>query len=719
MQTLKKLAPCLSFAACALAATAADAGEGMWLPEQLPALADDLRAQGLQLDPTALADLDAAPLNAIISLGGCSASFVSSEGLVVTNHHCAVGALQRNSSPESNLLEDGHYARTRSEEVWAGPGSRVYVTRAMTDVTDAVHGAMAEAADDRARFLAADAVKKELVAACEETPGRRCQVATYDGGRAYRLIEQLEIEDVRIVYAPEHMVGFFGGDTDNWMWPRHAGDFTFFRAYVGQDGEPASHSEDNVPYQPESWLTVSTEPVDEGDFVMVAGYPGRTRRNFTGDEMRRTRDHVYPWNIATMDAMLAILDAEMEADEQAAVFLNGMRFGLANYHKNNHGMLDSFVRTGAVEQALARDAQLREHLAALETEEGAAHLAAYDELHALLEASRLTADRDAPLGWMNWGVNLLSAANTAVWLAHERMKPDAERDAGYQERDEQRLIERMQRVDYSFWEPADRAMLTYFADVLVALEGDLEVAPLRAWADAHGGVEAAVAATYEATTLGESDARMGLLSLSVEELEGLGDPIVDLALAMYPMRRQLFDDDQRKSGALQRLRPVYLEALQAWSPREVSPDANGTLRVTYGLVRGYTPRDGVWYPPHTTVAGVPEKHTGEGEFDAPDALLDAISAGEWGRWAHPALGSVPIDFLSTLDTTGGNSGSATLNARGELCGLLFDGNYESMASDWLFDSVMTRSIHVHIVYALWMAEYVHGMSALLEELGVD
>lgn len=710
-------------ATCTLASSAM-AGEGMWLPEQLESRAEDLRAQGLELEASALANLDAAPLNAIISLGGCSASFVSPEGLVITNHHCAVGGLQLNSTPENNVLEDGVYAHNREDEPWAGPGSRVYVTRSMQDVTAQISEAAAGAGDDdAARYLAVEDAQKALVATCEETEGVRCAVAAFDGGARYRLIEQLEIQDVRIVYAPPHMVGFYGGDEDNWMWPRHTGDFTFFRAYVGPDGAPAEYSEDNVPYEPESWLQVADEVVDEGDFVMVAGYPGRTYRHRTGYEMQWARDVTYPWNVDTMGSVLEILDRHIEADEEAAVALSSMRFGISNYHKNNQGMLDGFEASGAVDRAMQRDDGLRLWLA-LQSEPGGEPGPAWeediDELAQLLEDQRATSRRDRLLGWAAWNASLVGLANSAVWNAYEQQKPDAQRESGYQERDQARLRERVARIDRTLHVPAEVEVFTYYLNRIAELPEPYQV---LAWQDEivtgsmlGNGYYGLVSNIYEESELTESDVRAGLYDMSVAELEAMDDPIVNMALKLYSLRRAVRDRDDALEGAALRLRPSYLAAMEAFTGEETYPDANSTLRVTYGMVQGYSPRDGMHYTPLTTVQGVVAKDTGVEPFDAPDDLVEHINAGEWGEYAHPRLQTVAVNFLSTLDTTGGNSGSATLNSRGELCGLLFDGNYESMASDWLFDPVATRSIHVSMGYVLWMAEHVHEMTELLEEL---
>ena len=343
----------------------------------------------------------------------------------------------------------------------------------------------------------------------------------------------------------------------------------------------------------------------------------------------------------------------------------------------------------------------------------------------VIEVGRVSEERDRLLGWMGWGVDLLSIANTSLWLAHERGKPDLERDSGYQERDWPRIRERFERLDRSFVAEADRRFLAYFMRRLDELDDPTVESVVELFLSFAGDDEtddphrAAAEAVYAQTFLIDAAERLALLEAPVEDFEHSRDPILQLAAALYPIWRERADRDEALSGASSRLRPQYIAALREFSPMLVYPDANGTLRVTYGLVRGYSPRDAVWHQSFTTVEGIVEKHRDADPFDAPDDVLSAIAEQEWGPYADPELGSVPVDFLSTLDTTGGNSGSVTFNARGELCGLLFDGNYESMGSDWVFDPVSTRSIHVSSQYMLWTLDRVDGAHRLLREMGID
>ncbi|MEC8138624.1 MAG: S46 family peptidase, partial [Pseudomonadota bacterium] len=274
-------------------ANVAVADEGMWQPHQLPELESVLKAKGLSIDVESISKLTEFPMNAVISLGGCTASFVSPKGLVVTNHHCAYGSIQYNSTTENNILENGFLAKTTGEEVPAAPGSRVYVTEEVVEVTDKVNQGT-EKLTGKARFDAIQANEKALVSECEQDQSYRCNVYTFHGGLEYYLIKSLEIKDVRLTYAPAMGVGKYGGDIDNWMWPRHTGDFSFYRAYVGKDGKPAEYSEDNVPYQSDAFLKVSAKGVQEGDFVMVTGYPGSTNRYRISPEVDYVFNTAYP-----------------------------------------------------------------------------------------------------------------------------------------------------------------------------------------------------------------------------------------------------------------------------------------------------------------------------------------------------------------------------------------------------------------------------------------
>ncbi|MFN7136737.1 MAG: S46 family peptidase, partial [Thermomonas sp.] len=333
--------------ALTLAGGTAHADEGMWMPSQLPQLAAQLKAAGFQGDPAALADVTADPLAAVISLGGCTASFVSPQGLIVTNHHCAMGAIQLNSTPGRNLIRDGFNAAAMADEVSAGPAARAWVTVGFTPITDRIL-AGAKGKTGRAYFDAVEAAKKAAVAECERDAGHRCSVADMYYGSEFYLIKQLELQDIRLVYAPPEAIGNYGDEIDNFMWPRHSGDFAFYRAYVGKDGKPAEYAPDNVPYVPPAVLPVSTTPVKAGDFAMVAGYPGVTFRLRTASEFATQVDWLLPARVEMLDGLIRTIDAATAGSDEKRVRYASTVASLKNNLKRAQGELDGLRRSDAV-----------------------------------------------------------------------------------------------------------------------------------------------------------------------------------------------------------------------------------------------------------------------------------------------------------------------------------------------------------------------------------
>jgi hypothetical protein len=710
----------------------------MWMPSQIPALAPQLQELGFRGDPDAFTDLTGQPMGAIVWLGGCTASFVSPEGLMATNHHCAAGALQYNSTPERNLLRDGFLAKTRGEELSNGPGARVWVTVSFANVTDAITGDIAVDLDDLARQELIDRRIKERTARCEEG-GLHCKVASFFEGLAYYELAQLEIADVRLVYAPAEGIGNFGGETDNWRWPRHTGDWSFFRAYVGPDGEPAPYSRDNVPYEPKHWLKVQPRGVAAGDLVFVVGYPGRTQRHYTWEEVKAVVEWTYPSTIRRYEEQIAILEELSAGDEELKIKASGRLRGLHNYLTNRRGMLEGLVGGGLLARKEREQKELVEWIAAdPDRQKRYGHV--LPALAALEEASVDTRQRDEileqllpPLGYRKRTsrASFVSVAHTALLLAAARSKDDLDRERGLQERDWGPILEVQERLGRSLDPRIDRALLRWALVRAAALPADqrlreidklVGLTPGMLAADSARAIDAWLDQAYSETRMSDDGFRLSLFEMSSFELEALDDPFVVLAEALDPLYQANLEAEKRAEGARSRLRPLYVEALIEKADGPVAPDANSTLRVTYGQVKGVDARDGVYWKPFTTLAGIEAKHTGEGEFDAPDAELEAIAALRSGRetpYVAEPLGDVPVDFLSTVDTTGGNSGSPTLNGRGEFVGLLFDGTYDTIASDFLFDPVHTRSIHADVRYMLWVMGEVDGASHLVEEMGVS
>lgn len=710
--------------ACVLALTAVVAGadEGMWMLHQVGDLNGKLRSMGSQLGALDLWDpaTGAGLASATPSLGGCSASFVSPDGLVATNHHCAFGAIQMNSTPEHDYLTDGFLARTRAEELPART-SRVYVFKGTEDVTAQVRGVVDPKASPEQRAAAVEQREKELVAACEKQ-GFRCQVAAmYNGGRFY-LFRQLELRDVRLVYAPPRGIGEYGGEVDNWMWPRHTGDFSFLRAYVGPDGKPAEYSPDNVPFKPERFLRIATAPVKEGDFTMIVGYPGKTFRYRLASEIAHDLEFAHPGRIKLLRDWIAILEERGATSKEVEIKLASVLKGLFNSVKKTEGMRLGLERGGLVAAKKAEEEKLAAWVAA-----DPGRLQRWGQVLPALERAlaerRLTRDRDLLMGSLPRASSLLGAAITLNRWCAQKGKADLEREAGFQTRDERSIRMRLATLQRNLDVPTEKAVLSYFLRRAQALPAAQRIAALdRALADTGKTGEEAIGALltrlFAATQLADQAVRMGALELDAEALAARRDPMLELGAELAREVRAGEAADRRLEGETLLAGAAYLDALAAFRNHPLYPDANGTIRFTFATVQGYHPRDGVFYTPFTTLEGVLAKHTGEEPFNCPPGLLLAHEKVGPGAYGDAALGALPVNFLSTNDITGGNSGSPIMNGKGELVGLAFDGNWESMTSDYEFDPAITRTINVDARYMLWVMEHVDMAHNLLREMGV-
>ncbi len=694
-------------------ASVAQADEGMWLPSQAPEIAAQMKAAGAEISPEELANLSKAPMNAIVSLGGCSGSFVSPDGLVATNHHCVYGSIQYNSKPGQDYLTDGFLAKSNADEVAAAPGSRIYVIEDLRNVTTDMMKGVSAKVTGRARFDAMDANRKSLIAACEKQANRRCDVRPYFNGERYYLQQQLEIKDVRLVYAPAGGTGNFGGETDNWQWPRHTGDFGFYRAYVGPDGSSAAYAKDNVPYKPKSWLKIAKQGLKEGDFVMLAGFPGNTDRSRTTSETRHYFDKLYPLQQKLLSDYSDLTNRETAGNQDWAIkYANSVK-GADNTKKNLLGKMAgadaiSLVARKAEDEAgftawvnadPKRKSQYGPQIAALE---------------ALLEEDSKSDLRDIKAGQMG-RAQLLGAASALYRWAKEREKPDAKRDAGYQDRDKLPFTERMKQIERRFAPEVDRKMLEWALTHYRGLPATEQDLAMLAKLDSIG-----LDKLYAGTKLGSTAARLEWLEKPAAAFEASDDPFIQLAVAAYADGERRRSDDKAMSGKLQAAWRDYMTARLDYAKainRPAYPDANGSLRVTYGKVASRK-RDGQVWTAFTTAEGMAEKHTGKGEFDAPDKAIALVKAKDYGAYVAPELGTLPVNYLTTVDITGGNSGSATLNAKGEFVGLAFDGTLDGVISDWWFEPSIIRTIHVDHRYMLWTMDKVDGAERLLKEMGV-
>lgn len=695
----------------------------MWLPHELPdEVMQDMSAGGLELTREDIYNSSGTGVaNAVIRVGatGC---FVSPDGLILTNHHVAFGAVQRISTPDENYIEQGFLARKRADEVPAH-GYIGYVIQSAEDVTDRVLDAVDPSMSPLDRYMAIENRTKEIVRDAEAGGDVYCEVSTFSGGARYLLYTYLKIKDIRVVYVPSRSIGEYGGDIDNWMWPRHTGDFSFLRAYVAPDGKTAEFSEDNVPYRPGIYLRIAPEGLSEGDFGIIIGFPGRTRRYLTSHALAEYEDFEYPQRIRLYRQMVEILEAQCRADRVACVKVASMIKGINNRLKNNEGMLEGFTRYNLVQRqrseerrfmtASDADPEIRDEYGTL-----------VNEFEALYKERSKFAMKDLVLDLMSDRGSLISQAILLYKWSIEKQKDDMDREPDYMDREIPDLRRRLRVFQMGFHRGSDRALLSMFLREMMDLPGGQRIQVLddmfegKRGAELDKAFEAYLDGLYENTKLDRVEERLRMFDLAHDDLMEEGDAFIDLAANLYHEDQMRIERDKIFEGSLSILMPKWIETIAERSGAIPYPDANGTMRINYGVVEGYSPRDAVDFASFTTLRGVVEKNTGVPPFDCPERILELAAQRILGSYVHPALDDVPVNLLTTHDSTGGNSGSPLLNRRGEVVGCLFDGNYEAMTCDFLFQDDVTRSIHVDIRYVLFVAEFVDGAHNVLQELGL-
>lgn len=709
------------FAALALVlglALIAGADEGMWMPHQMKDL--NLRAMGLQMDPDNLYKKDGTGLmSAVVNLGGGTGEFVSPSGLILTNHHVAYGAIQRASSKEKDYINDGFMARNQGEEIQA-QGYQAGVLLGYEEVTAKVNAYFKPKMTPRQRYDAFDKAQKEIVAAGEKLgKDLRCTLASMYSGNAYYLYTFKQIRDVRLVFAPPQDLGNFGGETDNWMWPRHTCDFSFLRAYVAPDGTAADYSPTNVPYSPKVWLKVSLDGFKEGDFTFVMGYPGRTYRNYALPELKSDQENMAQ-RIKDIQDRIAFYEAAGKDNKEVEIRYASLVKGLYNGLKNMQGKLEGFVKDDLVSRKAAQEKELIDWInadAARVKKYGAAPAA----LEAFLARQKAFGARTELLNGVLNGSTILSQAYSILRAVNEIQKPDKDREQAFQERNLPRLKQGIQLADRGYVFSTDRELLKWTLKRLKAVHPDDADWPasLKGLAAGSGAeIDARVDAMYAKTTLGDPAKRLELLGLKPAQLAAVDDPFLKLAAGMEQELKGVREESKGMGREGADIKMTYEAAIMEMKKGTYPPDANGTIRFTYGPVLGYQPRDAVLYLPQTTVKGVIEKDTGVFPFKVPAKIKELWKAKDFGPYADARLKDVPACFLNTTNVTGGNSGSPTLNAKGEQIGIIFDMTYESVIGDYIIIPELQRSISVDLRYVLWVTDKFSGATQIIREMGL-
>ena len=657
----------IALLAAAALLPSARADEGMWLPMLISQRIEHMHEKGFTLDAEDIYSINQASLKDAVVLfgGGCTGEVVSPEGLLFTNHHCGYSQIQKHSSVEHDYLKDGFWALERSDEL-PNPGLSVMFLEYMQDVTSELSSATDRQAAIDSLVTSAEAAGKGLSASVEE----------FYYGNQYFLFVYKEFRDVRLVGAPPSSIGKFGGDTDNWMWPRHTGDFSIFRIYAGPDNEPAGYSEDNVPYRPKKYFKIATGGVQEGDFTFIYGFPGSTREYVTSDEVRYIGEISDPAKIALRTMRLEIMKKYMDSSQDLRIRYSSKYANVSNAWKKWQGEAGGLERNGTMEEKEAYEARFAEWAAGTRYE---GLLDRLDSLYKVLE----------PL-------NFAREYTSETALALELPK-FATAYCNASEEDRAQLADDFYK---DWWLPVDKEcfialMDAYSKDVPAEFRPAcfdsslVRYGSIPAWADAvFGG------------------------GLSKGELsDAANDPAYAFRKAFTEhYNHVLLPEYLRISDEITALYKDYMQGQMEFEPEKAFyPDANLTLRVAYGNVAGYSPSDGVYYKPVSTLTGIMEKDNPEiFDYDVPQKLRELYATGLYD--------DMPVCFIATNHTSGGNSGSPVIDADGNLIGLNFDRVWEGTMSDIAFDPAFCRNICLDIRYLLFVVDKVCGAGALLDEL---
>jgi hypothetical protein len=680
----------------------------------------NLNAKGLEISPDEIfSPSDLSLIYAVVQVGA-TGSFVSPDGLIITNHHVAYRPVQAASTQEHDYIKHGFLAKNRSEEIPA-KGMTARITESFKDVSKEVLSVVKDGMDRAERTKAIDKRKKEIVANTEKkNPGKRAEVSEMFSGKTYVLFIYTYLKDIRLVYVPPRSIGEFGGDVDNWMWPRHTGDFSFLRAYVAPDGSPADHSPKNIPFHPRRYFQVNANGVNEGDFVFMLGYPARTYRHQTSHFWAYDEEVRMPYVVDWYGWQIDLMEKMGKGDRGIRLKHLSRIKGLSNTMKNYQGKLTGMKRLSLVEQKREEEKALQEYILADENR-AAKYGDVIKQMGDLAQDIRERAEYELLLNYLGRSAILAACGCTAYEASIERKKPDLERESAYMDRNYSRTKQRLFMSLRNYYEPTGKAILKEMLNRAIRLPEEFRIPAVEAIAkdkDREEAIDEFINGAYSRTKLHDESVLEKAFSKSTEELLKMNDPFIQLAADLYPTQLLLREETKARKGLYDQLYALLLDVKQDYLKKDFIPDANRTLRLTYGRIRGYNPMDGIFYRPITTLDGVIEKSTGEEPFDTPEKIFELHKTKDFGRYAHTNSKSVPVCILYDMDTTGGNSGSPVLDARGQLVGVNFDRAWEATINDYAWSSSYSRSIGVDIRYVLWVTQKFGGVDYLLKEMGI-
>lgn len=695
--------------------------EGMFPLSEIHKL--DLKKAGLKIDQNEIYNPNGSSLvDALVNVGGCTGSFISNEGLIITNHHCAFSAVQLASTPEHDYLNKGFVAKSHEEEIEA-KGLTCRITDSYEDVSDRVLGAVAQVTDPASRLqLINNTMKNIVIEAEQKDPSIKAEVSEMFIGKTYVLFRYKTILDVRLVYVPNRQIGEFGGETDNWVWPRHTGDFSFMRAYVSKDGKPAKYSKDNIPYSPKKFLKVNAKGTNEEDFVFILGYPGRTFRHRPSEFIEYQQKFVLPYVSELYDFQNKAMENAGKNNKTTEIKLATRIKRNANVMKNYRGKIQGLKGIDLIAQKKQEDAAMAQFINK-NVEEKAKYgnlMSDIDHLYKLINGD---AQRDLWLSQIYNSTSLLIVSKTINnFKAALDAQPIAQKQAFFDQNVEQ--VKQSLSSTYGSYEiDVDRNILKKMLNDAAAFSPNQKVQAVSK-ITGKGTNSTAIIDEYINNTFGLSklknqDYTLNTLLKSPKALSTYNDGLLMLEKDINQQITALKPEKDRREGLLNKLMGDYVNVKEKFLKKDFIPDANSTLRLTYGYVRGYWPADATYMKPYTMIKGILEKGaTGNPDFGYPETIKTLWNAKDFGPFEKKDLNDVPVSFLYNMDTTGGNSGSPIMNANGELIGVNFDRAYGATINDYAWNESYSRSIGVDIRYVLWVATKIDKADFLVKEIGV-
>jgi len=697
------------------------AGEGMWLPQLLQALNEgEMQTMGMKLTAEQVYSVNQGSLkDAIVHFGGfCTSEVISDQGLLLTNHHCGYGQIQSHTTLEKNYLKNGFWAKNFQQEL-ANPGLFARFIVRIDDVTEAMLAGVTDKMTDKERQSKIDKNMATLKAQTKMGAYEELMIRPFYHGNQYFSFTTVTYNDVRLVGAPPESIGKFGADTDNWEWPRHTGDFSLFRIYAGPNNEPAEYSENNKPYQPKHFLPISLDGVQEGDFTLVFGFPGRTNQYLPGVAVEQLIETVNPARIAIRDAALKIIDAEMRKDEKTKIQYASKFARVANYWKKWIGENQGLIATNALGKKASLEKEFNDKLnsnPALKNKYGDI-LPAFKKQYNMLEPYVLSANYYNEIMGRNIEAMRIITYLRRLSDAYEKNGKD-----GY-DKYKARLAGPMESFYKNYNPKIDKQVFARLTEMYGNADGAKEIsASMQNYLMANGirDYDQLADQVFDKSIVLDENKVLQTINQSPEDaIKSIkSDPLFKMATEISSTyQEKIAGPYQKINGEISDLQRRYMAGLmEAFPDKRFWPDANSTMRVTYGKVQGYHPRDGITYDPLTTLDGVIEKYEpGDYEFDVPKKLLELHASRDYGNYTT-AEGKVPVCFLGSNHTTGGNSGSPAIDANGNLVGLNFDRVWEGTMSDINYDPSICRNIMVDARYILFIIDKYAGAGHLVKEM---